>query len=391
MQRYAFVDPRTFGVAPLGAAVRGVLGAAAMLCAGTAQAVEVDFSGFASVVAGRTFGDCVGDSAMAPKYAASCTRFIADWSHAGVYTPDWSLSEESRLGLQWTAKFSPTLSGTAQVVGRLNDGHKVNLEWAYLSWKPAADWTLQVGRKRLPLYFYSDFQDIGYAYTTVRPTPDVYGWDVVNYNGANLAYSTEVGDWSLRSSVFAGSENSKDNLYTSLSYTEHKTVRWNGIRGIDLELAKDWLTVRASIVQADYEQKDQASGQLDVQPSGGTGGKHTLYGIAFIADYENWLGRAEFAIADRGEYAYKAKANLIGIGYRLGKFTPMLSVSDYSETTRFPDAYATTQISTRSAVLRYELSTSSALKLQFDRAHDHSVSPYSGNAKVLSLAYDLVF
>jgi len=69
----------------------------------------------------------------------------------------------------------------------------------------------------------------------------------------------------------------------------------------------------------------------------------------------------------------------------------MLSVSDYSETTRFPDAYATTQISTRSAVLRYELSTSSALKLQLDRARDHSASPYSGNAKAVSLAYDLVF
>lgn len=60
-----------------------------------------------------------------------------------------------------------------------------------------AEWKLQIGRKRLPLYYYSDFQDVGYAYNTVRPSPDVYGWDIVNYNGASLSTTRSLGDWTL--------------------------------------------------------------------------------------------------------------------------------------------------------------------------------------------------
>ena len=44
-----------------------------------------------------------------------------------------------------------------------------------------------------------------------------------------------------------------------------------------------------------------------------------------------------------------------------------------------------------SAAVRYEVTKTSDLKLQFDRDLDHSAVIVTGDAKVVSLAYDFVF
>ncbi|MBY0235951.1 MAG: hypothetical protein K2W93_13295, partial [Burkholderiaceae bacterium] len=138
------------------------LGLGLGLAAQQARAQEFSGSGFASLVVGRTTGDCVS-SGLAPAFSKGCTRYIADWGHAGVYEDELSASPESRIGLQGTVKFNPSFSVTGQVTARgLKDQH-ANLEWLYLAYQIAPEWSLQVGRKRLPLYYYSDFQDVGYA------------------------------------------------------------------------------------------------------------------------------------------------------------------------------------------------------------------------------------
>ncbi|MEF3019424.1 hypothetical protein V3478_33245, partial [Pseudomonas aeruginosa] len=86
-----------------------------------------------------------------------------------------------RAGVQGEWQLDPQWSAVAQITARTLQDQHVKLEWAYVTYAPTPEWKLQVGRKRIPLYYYSDFQDVGFAYNTVRPSPDVYGWDVVNY------------------------------------------------------------------------------------------------------------------------------------------------------------------------------------------------------------------
>ena len=354
------------------------------------QAMENTFSGFGTVAAGRTFGGCVDGTAMAPSYSAHCTRYIADWAHAGVYTPEWSASEESRIGLQWTGAFTDSLSATAQAVGRLNVGQKVGLEWAYLTYKINPSWSVQLGRKRLPLYYYSDFQDIGYAYTSIRPSPDVYGWDVVNYNGGNVDYTTDVGDWSLRGSVFAGSETSRKNAYTTLIYDELKDVKWDGIAGAWLEVNHDWFTARVSYTESIFQQIDRATGEVDELYFGRFKGHQRFYGVALNADYDDWIARSEFAAADRSTQGYKAKYFFVTVGHRIGDFTPAATLSAYLEKSTVPD-YDGVRNRTASFSLRYEVNKSSALKVQLDRDIDSSSVPYTGTAKAVAVSYDFVF
>jgi len=70
--------------------------------------------------------------------------------------------------------------------------------------------------------------------------------------------------------------------------------------------------------------------------------------------------------------------------------TPMLTASDYRESTKFPDTYDPSKWYTRTLSLRYDFGKSSAVKIQFDRLVDRgAVIP--GTAKLISASYDVVF
>ena len=357
----------------------------------TAPAVEFEFSGFGSAIVGRTSGACTTESTLAPRFADSCTRFIADWAHAGVYDENWGARPESKLGLQGTARFAPHVSATGQVVIRDIDKLTAEIEWAYLTWSPAPAWTIQAGRKRVPLFYYSDFQDVGYAYPWVRVPPDVYGWDVVNYNGANVAYNTTLAGWTLRSSLFGGAETSRKNQYSKLFYEEGKDVKWPRIAGADLEMQKGWFTGRVVYMRSDYEQIDRTTGEPDVQPSGDTRGRHQAYGGSINIDSGNWVIRSEYSIFDRSRYAYKTKAWFVSAGYRIGAFTPTVMAADYRETTRFPETYTPLAWKTNTFTLRYDFGKSSAVKLQVDRVRDRGGVMTMGDATLVSASYDVVF
>jgi hypothetical protein len=355
----------------------------------SAAAVELDLSGFGSLIAGRTFGSCAA-SGLSTAFSGNCTRFVADWGHGGVYTNKWSAEPESRLGVQGTARINSELAFTAQVVSRLVQSPLAELEWAYMTITPSPGWTLQLGRKRVPLFFYSDFQDVGYAYPWVRVPPDVYGWDVVNYNGANLSYNTNVRGWALRSSFFTGAETSRKNGYSRILYDELKDVKWPAIAGTDLEFSKDWFTGRVVYMRSAFQQIDRDTGLADVQLNRKIRGNHQAYGGSVNVDYGNYLLRSEYSVFDRSQYAYKATSWFLSGGYRVGNFTPMLTVSEYKESTRFPADYDTARWTTVGASVRYDFGKSSAVKMQLERIRDRQ-TPFAGNATLLSMSYDFVF
>lgn len=359
--------------------------------AAPASAQDFKLSGFASLVAGRTSGSCQ-PHALASRYDSTCTRTVVDWGHGGVVTDEWAIDVESRAGLQLDWKFSPQWSATAQVSARTLKDQALNLEWAYLTYAISPDWKLQVGRKRIPLYYYSDFQDVGYAYNTVRPTPDVYGWDVVNYNGASLSTTQSLGDWSLRAEAYGGSEKSRKNPYSRLFTDEPPDVTWSGIAGVSLELNRDWFTTRLSYTRTNFSIRDRATGERVELFDASTKAKQDFLGLALNGDWDEWQWRSEVGKARRMDAAgYDASFYLATLGRQFGTFTLTGGYSGYREKTNFPLDYSPVKLNTTSLTLRYELHKGGALKLQLDRVRDRSSSTFSGDAKGLHLAYDVVF
>jgi hypothetical protein len=364
-------------------------------------------SGFLTLAAGKVFG---GDPAQ-DFNGYKAPLYVSDFAQAGIYESGRvSMRPDSRLGLQGAAYFSPDSSLTGQVVARGAQGGKVNLEWLYASHNLNDKLTVQVGRKRLPLFYYSETQDVGFTYPWVHLPPQPYGWDIVNYNGANLLYRDQWGNWASSMNFFAGNETRKDNPYWKIYNGRHTRTdsKWSRIVGADLSLNRDWLEVRGAYIQSKFQDRFEDP-SLPPTYSYSLSAGQKIYTLSFAIDYQNWLLRNEYMVMDRISVGEKDYAQLLGVGYRIGKFLPMLTWANY-KLKYFPgkadpsllidpasiDPTTEEAHSTLALTLRYNLTATSAVKLQLERWQDRGGANFNagipyGNPKLLSVSYDLVF
>ena len=340
-------------------------------------------SGFASVVGGKVLSGQSDVSASYPYCTPPC--YVADWANGGVYGTSLTLKPESRIGLQATYVFNPAWSATAQVTSRAVDASP-RLEWAYLSYK-FGNWDLQLGRKRIPLYFYSDFQDIGVAYPWISPPPDLYGWEATNYNGASLRYRGTLGGVGVSSSIFAGSESVNNARLYTLYETQPVDIEWTDLMGADLELNRDWWTWRFAYSQNNMREHYHGDGSVYEQAM-------KTYSVAFNADFGDWFYVSEFGEISRQFGAgvptrFKVQSLMAGLGYRYGNWTPTLTLSRFHERDASPD-YQADSWNTYGFTLRYDLTPLQAVKIQFNKTQD-TAGTFTGNTSVVRVSYDVQF
>jgi hypothetical protein len=380
------------------------LGAASQ--ANGASGIEYSGSGFMTIGLGKMLG---GTRANVSDYDCPC--FNADYAQGGIYDGRSGLQwrPDTKIGVQGSASVD-NFSLTAQLVARGADTGNVGLEWLYGSYKMNDKITFQLGRKRLPMFYYSDVQDVGVALPWAHLPPQLYGWEAVNYNGINVRYQDQFGDWSSTVNLLAGNETRKESGYWKVYYgRQNRTdVKWNNLVGGDLLLSKDWLETRLVYIQSDTQTRivngtwdptipgyDQTTINASFSPDPPY--KQKIYGIAVNADYENWLIRTEYVHINRPGASWKDYANMIGIGYRYEKWQPMITYSKYWGAAVIAQGGDPTALEGHASValtLRYDLTTSSALKVQYDDQRDQSGpnwAPNWGNARLLTVTYDTVF
>lgn len=375
-------------------ALAGLLG----VLAPPGQAVEVggiDFkgSGFLTLAAGTVLNSGAAQSAS----GYNCPCFISDYAQAGVYEKgglQWR--PDSKLGLQGTAAFDERYSLTGQIVVRGADGGQVDLEWLYGDIKLNNKLTLQAGRKRLPLFYFSESQDVGLSYPWIHLPPQLYGWEIVNYNGANLLYRDQWDNWSSGMNFFTGSETVKDSGYWKMynGRNSRTDTHWSNIAGAYFSLNNDWLETRLLYIQSDIQNTTPPILVF------GNDTRQKIYGVSFNADYAQWVARSEFLYINRKESYGGDHTQLYGLGYRIGKLLPMITYTNYRQSFT-ADQTKSEAHSTTSLLLRYNLTTSSDIKLQYDHWQNHAQLPFFtatpntanpiGSANLLSASYDRVF
>lgn len=330
----------------------------------------------------------------------NCPCSMQAWEYAGVYEKSKGLqfNQESLLGIQIKKEFSPTFSATTQIISRANNpnaGSRPTVDWAYATWSPAENspWTFQAGKMRIPLYYYSDYLYIGYAYPWVRPAPDVYGWPIYAYNGGNFSYRTQLGqsEWAATLSGFTGSYEQKNDTYdTLIYYTTPTHESWKNIQGAWLAVNNGIVDVRAMYMRyKDNLWQDNPDGtRLTMVGNQST----SIMGISANMDYKNWLIKAE---VDRYRQVDPTKGlnnvykyALFGVGYQFGAWTPMYTYSQYTTINEPTEGRKTHYLS-----LRWDFHASTALKVQYDISKDksHYSYPFFGDSKVLSISLQGVF
>lgn len=351
---------------------------------------ESDFkiTGFLSIVGGKIFSGSLDSNYAGPALidGHACPCYTADWSNAGVYTRDASFKPESRVGIQATYKPNPQTTLVGQLVSRGTDGTP-NLQWAYAGYKLNKSWEIQVGRKRIPLYYYSDFQDAGVAYPWVSPPPELYGWEATNYNGASLRYNGSMGETNLAATLFAGGEKVKDSLYQRLYYSGKTEVTWKKLIGGDLEISQGPVTARAVYMQADVHNTN-----LDNAIDNTAHLK--AYGMAVNLDLDQWFILSEITQLSRDfiadQYQVKAPALTLGAGVHLGQWTPFINFAKYTEKSSDLSKYLPQSFRRTSITLRYDLGSNSAIKAQLDRNVDVT-NNFGGTSRIFRISYDHVF
>jgi hypothetical protein len=357
----------------------------AILLSQSSLAITTSWNGFMSLVAGET----VSGSVRQENYMElSCPCFIADYHEGGVYEyQKFSLENESRIGGQLNLGFTDEFSFVTQLVAREAD---LNVSWAYFSWDFQPNWTVQLGRKRIPLYSKSEIQDVGFAYDWVRPPQTLYGWEVAGYNGINLRYSNQWQQWDLTTNVFYGEDEVRDSGYSRIYNPTKQDVRWKNIRGIELSATRDIYTLRWVYMASENALSDKPFSN-DYLPDV----KQQVMGFALDVDFETWFILTELNVNHRNnsadEYKIKAPAIMLAMGKRWHDWTFLASSSRYWETSSNNDNYEPERFINSSLTLRYDLNASQAIKVQVDRLSDQSQYDFVGSTGVVSIAYDWVF
>lgn len=125
---------------------------------------------------------------------------------AGV-TSSAKTGVDSNFGIQVTAKMNDWLSFTGQGLVRKNvtDNFGAELAWAFAKAKVNDNLNLRLGRVGLPVYMISDYRNVGYANTMIRPPVEMYTQVTLeSLDGIDALYQTNFGDTAVTAQVTYG-------------------------------------------------------------------------------------------------------------------------------------------------------------------------------------------
>ncbi|MCS0627879.1 hypothetical protein NX786_00770 [Telluria mixta] len=282
---------------------------------------------------------------------------------------------DSNLGVQVDAKINDWLSLTGQGLVRKfgEDDYGADATLAFAKFKFSDTLNVRVGRVPLAIFMVSDYRNVGYANTMVRPSQEVYSQvPMDSLDGADLSWQQNIGS---------------STLTTQLAYGSSTTTMAGGV-------GKAKLT-DASVVNFIFEQGPYTLrfGRNDGKLSLDQGAFHlpktkvSFTGIGFSMDSNNVVVQSEYTQA-RGIGNGSNGWYVMG-GYRFDKVLPYYS---HGKETR------DIAQSTDSVGLRWDAFRSAALKFQVDRVDPTGrglfIQPktgFHGPVTVGTIAVDFVF
>ena len=365
---------------------------------------------------------------------------------AGHWRP-WVVSVDSKLGVQMDTRFSDKLSGVVQAVARYRyDGsYTPEVEWANVKYQFSPDFDIRIGRFVASTFMHSDVILVGYAYPWIRPPMEVYSLlPFTNKDGVDTSYRFHLGndvenvvELSYGSTIHkmpGGGRVTADRYLDIHDRVEHgpTTVRL-GYTTLD----GSWHTPSVNALFDGFAQ----FGNTVPGPAGQQAlliehqrrmidSPYSIITVGVTHDPGDWLLMAEWgkAITHNPVFMSDVTAWYVSGGYRLGAFTPYLTLAqvrphkllvDAIPTAGLPppavaeatalngglaalvDALAFSQDSI-SAGVRWDFRKNMDLKLQYEHLRTGSgssgrlINPQAGfrsgdSADVFSLAVDFVF
>jgi hypothetical protein len=338
-------------------------------------------------------------------------------------TTQGDVGVDSLFALQGTVHLSEMFSVTTQgMVRRLfNSGFEFDIPVFFVKAELTRDLSVRIGRIQLPVFMVSDYRQVGYSNTWIRPPIEVYGQVPFDSDdGGDILYRKTVGPIDISAQAFYGK--------TDLSLGQ-ASVQSRRNWGTNVNVTLGPLSLYASRDQSVFTSVSTATNQLlaAVSAAGFTALANRLNPVnvpyaftdfGFSLDDTHLTLQGEVSKATAGGFLSSTDGQYLLAGYRMGKFTPYAMfarekvTSERTDTTipqvgaLIPLALGVNQLinsfgadqHTISAGLRWDVHTSVDLKVQFDRVSPQGnglfINPepgFHGPVYVGSMTLDFVF
>lgn len=309
----------------------------------------------------------------------------------------WSANNDSRIGVQATASFTPKVSAVLQLISEYQfDGnyHPI-VEWANVKYAFTPDAYLRIGRIALPTFMNSDSRKVGYSYPWIHPPVELYrALSITNSDGMDASYRFQIGEAGNSVKIIYGKHRDERPASTSLS---------RNIWGIF-----DTLEYGPATLRAGYQERESSSHN---RLTGVTGAWIRNSDLTLGASYDPgaWFVMSEWI---QRKSNTKLDAMYVSAGSRIDKLTPYMAYSQNSPASFLSGLPAPTAASIRSSRrsqdtislgVRWDFMKNTDFKLQFDRvklSNDSNgylvnvpagVNLYGSKFHVISTVVDFVF
>ncbi|MDC8759842.1 hypothetical protein [Janthinobacterium fluminis] len=283
---------------------------------------KLNLSGFATLGVARSNSD-----------AAQFVRY----NQAGGVGTAYGTGTDSNLGLQASYPFNADLSATVQLLTRkyTSPHYTTELSWAFLKGRLAEGVSVRAGRIVVPSFMTSDYQNVGYANTMLRPPIEMYGQAAIeNVDGADLTVQRSFGASTVTAQLLAGVSRGK--LFVAGGGGSIATYR-APLYAFNLALENGPLMLRLSHLRAelasdDFRLLNAMTARLQRAGFAQLGRELTLVGgktmdftsLGMTLDWRNLVLQGEYGRRRAAEPVYipDTDAYYLMAGYRLGAFLP---------------------------------------------------------------------
>jgi hypothetical protein len=330
---------------------------------------------------------------------------------------------DSLFALQGTVHLTDMLSATVQGMVRrmFNAGFQFDIPVFFVKAQVTRDFSVRVGRIQLPVFMLSDYRQVGYSSTWVRPPIEVYGQiPLDSEDGGDILYRRTVGPADISAQAFYGKADATLPL---------ATVQARRVWGVNADITVGPLTLRAGRGQTTFTARDPRNTQLltAVNAAGFTALANRLNllnvplrftDFGFSLDGPHLTLQGEISKETVGGFLASTDGQYLLAGYRIRKLTPYVmyarqKVTSARTDTTIPRVGALLPLAlgvdqlinsvgadqhTVSAGVRWDVHESVDLKLQVDRVSPQgnglfiNVQPgFHGPVTVASMTLDFVF
>jgi len=243
---------------------------------------------------------------------------------------------DSNLGLQADYTANDWLSYTGQGLVRKDglDNFGAELTWAFAKARINDQFSVRVGRIGLPAFMISDYRNVGYANTFLRPPSEVYSQVPINsVDGADLTWTRDIAGTNVSAQLLLG------RAKTELTGGTH--AKASNLRAVSLTAERGPFTLRFGRTETEITIDDNASLNTLVKNFDTAG---TAYGIPQLndmarlidtdhtkgsftsvglgMDWNNIVVQTEYAKRKLDTYANATNSWYVMTGYRFGKLLP---------------------------------------------------------------------